>query len=127
MSPRCDSIGGIDCGECSKFCEYNALFVVRHKDGIKGDVHSFPQLCHGCGGCTIVCPRGAITVRNRGVGVVKTAKTCDIDFAFGKLDIGEPMPVPVIKAVKDVIDSRKTVIIGCPPGTSCPVIHSVSP
>jgi len=35
------------------------------------------------------------------------------------------MSVPVIKAVKDEIDSRKTVIIDCPPGTSCPVIHSV--
>ena len=32
------------CGECSKFCEYNALFVVRPTDGIKGDVLSFPQL-----------------------------------------------------------------------------------
>ena len=55
------------CGECSKFCEYNALFVVRPKAGIKGDVHSFPQLCHGCGGCTIVCPRDAITEQNRGI------------------------------------------------------------
>lgn len=113
------------CGECSKFCEFNALFVVRPKDEIKGDVLIFPQLCHGCGGCSIVCSRDAITEENRGIGVVKKAKTANMDFSFGELNIGEPMPMQVIEAVKSEVDNHKTVIIDCPPGTSCPVIHSV--
>lgn len=129
--PRIDKERCDYCGKCSEFCQFNALFVVRAdaERGIKGNVLIFPELCHGCGGCSIVCPQDAITEENRGIGVVKKAKTSDaninIDLAFGELNIGEPMPVPVIKAVKSEIDTRKTVIIDCPPGTSCPVIHSV--
>ena len=35
------------------------------------------------------------------------------------------MAPPVIRAVKEHIDPRKTVIIDAPPGTSCPVITSI--
>lgn len=119
---RCDY-----CGKCSEFCEFNALFVIR-KDaerGIKGDVLTFPQLCHGCGGCSIVCPNGVITYKNRVIGVVKRCAVDDMNFVYGELNVGEPMAVPVIKAVKEEIDDTKTVIIDSPPGTSCPVINSV--
>ena len=34
------------CGTCSDFCRFNALAVV------KSNVLVFPELCHGCGGCT---------------------------------------------------------------------------
>lgn len=119
---RCDY-----CGECAAFCRFNALFVVGAGAGREGNVLIFPELCHGCGGCSLVCPRDAIGEENRVIGVLKRAKTRDttIDLVFGELNIGEPMPVPVIKAVKSKLDTSKTVIIDCPPGTSCPVIHAV--
>ncbi len=115
------------CGECSKFCEFNALFVIKAdaEKGIRGDVLVFQELCHGCGGCSIVCPRGAISEKDRKVGVVKKGRADSIDLVFGELNIGEPIPVPVIKAVKMEMDSTKTVIIDSPPGTSCPVVNSV--
>ncbi|MBE0516309.1 MAG: ATP-binding protein [Methanophagales archaeon] len=127
--PRIDKDRCDYCGECATFCQFNALFVVRadaEKD-IEGNVLLFPELCHGCGGCSLICPRSAITEEDREIGVVKRAKTLDahLDLLFGELQIGEPMPVPVIKAVKSKLDTRKTVIIDCPPGTSCPVIHAV--
>lgn len=127
-APRIDQERCDYCGDCSKFCQYNALFVVRAdaEKGIKGQVLLFPELCHACGGCSLICSRGAITDEPREIGVVKRAKTpAAMDLVFGELKIGEPMPVPVIKAVKSKIDTRKTVIIDCPPGTSCPVIHAI--
>lgn len=119
---RCDC-----CGKCSDFCEFNALFVVRRdldKD-IKGDVLTFPNLCHGCKGCAIVCPNDAITYENRVMGVVKKCDVDGMNFVYGELNVGEPMAVPVIKAVKNEIDDKKTVMIDSPPGTSCPAINSI--
>jgi len=107
------------CGKCSEFCEYNALFVTPEK------VLFFPQLCHSCGGCMLVCPRNAITEKNVEIGVVKTGMAEGVELVYGELNVGEPMPVPVIKAVKNQIESNKTVIIDSPPGASCPVIESV--
>jgi len=107
------------CGKCSEFCEYNALFVSPEK------VLVFPELCHSCGGCIIVCPRKAITEKRRKIGVVKTGVARDVELVYGELEVGEPMPGPVIKEVKRQIKSNKTVIIDSPPGTSCPVIESV--
>ena len=107
------------CGKCSEFCEYNALFVTPEK------VLFFPQLCHSCGGCMLVCPRNAITEKNVEIGVVKTGMAEGVELVYGELNVGEPMPVPVIKAVKKQIESNKTVILDSPPGASCPVIESV--
>ncbi len=115
------------CGKCSEFCEFNALFVVKPnpKNRIPGNVLTFPELCHGCGGCSIVCPRNAIVEEDRQIGVVNSAMVGEIEFAWGELYVGEPLAVPVIRAVKDEINGEKTVIIDSPPGTSCPVINSV--
>ena len=93
-------------------------------NGIPGNVLIFPELCHGCGGCSIVCPQNAIVEEDRQIGAVKKGIAGKIDFAWGELYVGEPLAVPVIKAVKNEING-KTVIIDSPPGTSCPVINSV--
>jgi len=46
-------------------------------------------------------------------------------FGYGKLNIGEPMPSPIIRALKEYISNIKATIIDSPPGTSCPVIESI--
>ncbi len=112
---KCDS-----CGECSKFCQYNALAVV------KNDVLFFSELCHGCGGCTLVCPKDAITEENRMIGVIERSNSGNLEFYHGLLNIGEAMATPVIKALKTKIKNEKTVILDSPPGTACPVIESVN-
>ena len=73
----------------------------------------------------LVCPRNAITEKNVEIGVVKTGMAEGVELVYGELNVGEPMPVPVIKAVKKQIESNKTVILDSPPGASCPVIESV--
>jgi MinD superfamily P-loop ATPase len=108
------------CGNCSEFCAYNALAVIRKK------ILVFPELCHSCGGCELVCPKDAITWKKRVVGRIEHGKTKNIDFYHGLLNVGEAQAIPVIKALKRKIDKNKNVIIDVPPGTSCPVIESIN-
>ena len=118
-TPRVDEKKCDHCGKCSEFCEFNALFVTPEK------VLFFPELCHSCGGCMLVCPKNAITEKNVQIGVIKKGVAEGVELVYGELNVGEPMAVPVIKDVKKQIKSNKTVIIDSPPGASCPVIESV--
>jgi MinD superfamily P-loop ATPase len=107
------------CGRCAEFCEYNALFVGVDK------VLVFPELCHSCGGCAIVCPKHAIVEEKHQIGRIKMGIAGGAEVVYGELEVGEPMPVPVIREVKKQIDRNKNVILDSPPGTSCPVIETV--
>jgi len=107
------------CGECARFCQYNALFVV-------GDTAMvFPELCHSCGGCSIFCPRNAIVEEPRQIGMVLKGVAGDIDLVYGEINVGEPLAVPVISAVKKHMKGNSTVILDAPPGTACPVVETI--
>jgi MinD superfamily P-loop ATPase len=107
------------CGKCAEFCQYNALFVSSEK------VLIFPELCHSCGGCHLVCPKEAITEEKHRIGTLKLGSTRNLELVYGELEVGEPMAVPVIKEVKSRIVRSKNVILDSPPGTSCPVIETI--
>jgi MinD superfamily P-loop ATPase len=107
------------CGKCSDFCTYNALAVVP------SNVLVFPELCHSCGGCELVCPKDAVNWYDRVIGKVEHGQAKEIDFYQGLLNVGEMQAIPVIKALKKKVDRNKNVIIDIPPGTSCPVIESL--
>ncbi|GAG78438.1 unnamed protein product, partial [marine sediment metagenome] len=62
------------CGKCSDFCAYNALAVV------KSNVLVFPELCHSCGGCELICPKNAINWCERVIGKVEHGHANGIDF-----------------------------------------------
>ena len=107
------------CGECAKICAYNSLAVLKDR------VLVFPHLCHGCGGCSLLCPRKAITEIHKEIGVVEKGRTAELEFFSGILNVGEVMAPPLVRAVKRNVDSEKVNIIDAPPGTSCPVIESI--
>lgn len=109
---RCDY-----CGDCASFCAYNALAAVP------GEVLVFPELCHACLGCKIVCPQDAISFTERPIGVLERGTAGDISFSHGLLNVGEIQAIPLIQRLKH--DLQGDVIIDAPPGTSCPVIESV--
>ena len=113
------------CGVCREVCEYNALAVIKPKDKRKGSVLVFPNLCHGCGACSMLCPEKAITEVNRETGKIEKGKAGEISFIRGVLNVGETMAPPVIRQVKQRASTEKTIIIDAPPGTSCPVITAV--
>jgi len=109
------------CGACSRLCQYHAIAVLKDR------VLIFPELCHGCGGCARVCPVQAITEVGRPIGVVERGTADGIAFAHGRLNVGEAMSPPLIRAVQEEVDARATVILDAPPGTSCPVIAAIRP
>ncbi len=114
------------CGKCRDICAYNAIAVISPDDVIKnGSILIFSNLCHACGGCSLLCPQSAIGEADKEIGVIEIGNCGDIQFVHGKLNIGEIMSPPLIKQVKEYINPIRTVIIDAPPGTSCPVIASV--
>ncbi len=107
------------CGECTKFCQFNAIFVASEK------ILVFPELCHSCGGCALVCPKKAITWEKQRIGTLNFGATDELSLVYGELEVSKPLAVPVIKAVKEQMKGTN-VILDCPPGTSCPFVETVS-
>jgi MinD superfamily P-loop ATPase len=107
------------CGKCVEVCAYHAIAV------FPGHVLVFPQLCHGCGACSYLCPEKAISEVGRKIGVVEWGHSDGVGFAHGKLNVGEAMPTPVIRRVKERANHDGIVIIDISPGTSCPVVESI--
>jgi MinD superfamily P-loop ATPase len=116
--PKVDEAKCTYCGKCAEVCAYNTIAVVKEK------VLVFPELCHGCGACSYLCPESAITEEGREVGVVERGELGNLELVQGKLNVAEAMAPPVIREVKKYIDPANIVIIDVPPGTSCPVIEA---
>jgi MinD superfamily P-loop ATPase len=111
---KCDA-----CGECVRFCQYKAL--VR----LGKTIMVFPEMCHGCGGCALLCPRRAVSEKAKEIGFVETGVSGDVEFAHGRLNVGEPMSPPLIRRVLEHAKREDVNIIDAPPGTSCPVVASI--
>lgn len=107
------------CGACGKACRYSAIVVLPTR------VLTFPKLCHGCGGCLLACPEAAIREVPRVTGVVEEGVSGRVIFRQGRLNVGEAMAPPVIRAVLEGAPTDRTLVLDAPPGTSCPVIESV--
>ena len=116
--PVVDAAQCTSCGKCAEVCEFNAIAMLKKP-------LVFPELCHGCGACALVCPVGAIRETSRAIGVVETGRTGTIGFAQGRLNVGEPMAPPLIRAVKARRNPDAIALFDSPPGTSCPVVATV--
>jgi len=108
------------CGKCGQICQFKAIIVI-------GDtVLPFPELCHSCGGCARVCPEKAITEIGRELGVIERGHRNGLEFVHGRLRVGEAMSPPLIRRVREYTRTGVVTIIDAPPGTSCPVIASMT-
>jgi MinD superfamily P-loop ATPase len=111
---------GADFSRCADFCHYNAVAYV------KGEVVFFPELCHGCGGCILVGPPGAVREKDVLVGMVLKGKAePGIDFLMGDLIPGSLRTISVQSRLESYINRSEKVILDCPPGTSCSMVTAV--
>jgi MinD superfamily P-loop ATPase len=115
------------CRACADLCQFKAISVL-------GSVLlTFPEMCHGCGGCIAVCPEKALSTGARELGEVAWGTAAGrIGFFMGRLRVGEAMSPPLMRAVIAKLErTRKEaasdVIIDAPPGTSCPAVNAVLP
>ena len=85
----------------------------------------FAELCHSCGGCVLACPADAMREVPKPIGELRLGTAGPIQFIEGRLNVGEAMSPPAIRAVKAASTKADLTILDCPPGTSCPVIESI--
>ena len=76
--PKIDIETCTNCGKCAEVCQYNAIIC------LKDQVLVFSELCHGCGSCTLNCPR-------HGPGAIRTGKISGPSFN-GKITMGTGTP-----------------------------------
>jgi MinD superfamily P-loop ATPase len=107
------------CGKCAEICQYGAILCLGEQ------VTVFPDLCHGCGGCTRVCPDDAIHEKPKEIGLVEVGESGAIHCVQGRLNVGQALSPPLIREVKKRTPGEGIRIVDCPPGTSCPAIQSV--
>lgn len=117
--PKIDKAKCNYCRRCKEVCMFNAIAVFSET------ILVFPELCHGCGACSYFCPQKAIKEVNQEIGFIEIGHKQNLQFVHAKLNIGQAMSPPLIKAVKKHINPTRINIIDAPPGTSCPVIESI--
>ncbi len=120
--PAIDPDRCLACGDCAQACQFNALAVLGE------EVLLLPDLCHGCGTCGLVCPTGAITEYPREIGILEKGPAGKVQYARGLLNVGEALAVPVIRQLQEWARPREgqITILDAPPGTSCPMVETIS-
>jgi MinD superfamily P-loop ATPase len=118
--PVIDNARCTHCGKCARFCQFNALTCLPNVTLVH------PELCHSCGGCTIVCPSGAIREERVSVGSIQCGNAEGIVFVSGTFTVGLANSTPVIRAAKDAAKTRGLLDSSrCPAGTSCAMMETV--
>ncbi|MBU0513429.1 MAG: ATP-binding protein, partial [Proteobacteria bacterium] len=117
--PRVDEDKCAYCRQCAELCQFKAIAVLGET------VITFPQMCHSCRGCQLVCPAGAVGEDRRELGEISWGRAGEVDFLMGRLRVGEAMSPPLMRQVKKRLDDSKLVVIDAPPGTSCPAVEAV--
>ena len=109
------------CRKCVDFCKFNALAY------ISGKLKSFEEVCHSCGGCTLLCPENALSEKKKVIGTVQRGSSGNVSVNTGILNVGEASGIPLIKALlqESKIEKDALNIIDCPPGSACIVMESI--
>ena len=114
--PRIDAAKCTACGLCAEICRFNAIATLKDRAMV------FNELCHGCGGCGLVCPVAAITEKDFKIGALAELHEGPIHLIKGELKVGLPLAPPIIRALLAKADYAGLTILDCPPGTSCNMV-----
>ena len=91
LLPEFDAGACTGCRECVQFCRFHALMYVKDKPMV------FSEVCHSCGGCSLVCPEKAITEKKKPIGILETGDSQTVRVVTGILNPGEASGVPMIR------------------------------
>lgn len=109
------------CRICTDFCKFNALALVHQKPVI------FPEVCHSCGGCVLLCPETVFTETERSIGTITRGYSDNVTVLSGNLNPGEASGTKIIEELQNCAKSYANlpVFIDCPPGSACTVMESI--
>jgi MinD superfamily P-loop ATPase len=120
LVPRADPQLCDGCLDCVRFCRFHALSYSLDR------LLVFDEVCHSCGGCSVVCLRQAISEHPRTIGSVSSGRSDRVKVHTGTMDIGEAIGLPIIgRLLEKAADETGDVFIDCPPGSSCMVMESI--
>ena len=105
------------CKKCVQFCRFHALMYIKEKPMV------FSEVCHSCGGCSLVCPENAITEREKPVGILEIGTAKNVRVVTGILNPGEASGIPIIREALKQADGF--TVLACPPGSACSVMECV--
>lgn len=106
------------CRACADFCKFNALVFIKKTPML------LAEMCHACGGCSLVCPEKAITEAKRPIGMIETRQYENLSCYSGILNIGEASGIKIIQSLLQK-DGGDFSVIDCPPGCACSVMESI--
>lgn len=112
------------CKKCTEWCEFNAVTIIVSRKFTQVD----SSLCHSCGACLVACPENAFSEKPYPLGIITHYKTENGNlFTEGRLEVGSSMQTMLIKELKKEVSKNGNItILDSPPGTSCPVVETVS-
>jgi|SRR5690554_159611 len=112
------------CKKCSEWCAFNAITIIASQK--IAEVHN--DLCHSCGACLEACKENAISEFPSLLGHLSCyVVEPDSEFIEGRLKIGSSLQTMLIKQVKEAVPNDYSIILfDAPPGTSCPVVQTIS-
>jgi MinD superfamily P-loop ATPase len=122
--PEVDQAACTHCRQCAEICQFKAIADLGEY------LLTFPEMCHGCGGCLAVCPENALRTGQRELGQIRWGDAGGVAFMEGRLRVGEAMSPPLMRTVKSKLETlfhptAATVLIDAPPGVSCPAVSAV--
>lgn len=124
LIPEIDTTKCTFCRKCADWCEFNAITIVKNLKF--AEVNN--DLCHSCGACLHACEFNAITENKHPLGTISFFETgIGNGLIEGRLKIGSAIQTSLIKEVKKEVSQNSSILIfDAPPGTSCPVVETVS-
>ena len=113
------------CRKCAELCQFKAINVLGE------NLLIFPEMCHACGGCLVVCPRGVLTPGSRDLGEVSWGPYRERRVRQRQAQGGrghESAPdAPGQGQGKRNFTPKKAAMCSStpPPGVSCPAMNAV--
>lgn len=108
------------CKLCVQKCNFNA--IAMYKESFK----FFYELCKSCNRCKNICPNDAIYQLKEDIGEIREYQSGDLFIKDGLLKEGSVQTKLLIQAVKKLSNSYTWEIFDSPPGTTCPMVESIS-